>query len=273
MSIWILLLIAFAVLAFMTHPSLRRAKIAPWRGRQFAHRGLHDPRRGPVENTLPAFEAARDAGFGIELDIQFSRDMQVVVFHDDDLARLTGDPRKVRDLTLSELQELPLLGRSGARIPTLRQVLDAVGGTVPLLIELKNGRNNDRLCQALTEHLKDYPGEYIIESFNPLIVAWFRFHAPDVIRGQLVDALPAYRPVVNAAAGVFMAGLLGNCLSRPDFVAYNANAPRFFAPHMQRFLFRTPMAAWTVRDRELAALIQKRGEMNIFEGEGRFPAK
>lgn len=272
MSVWILLLIALAALAFMTHPSLRRAKIAPWRGRQFAHRGLHDPRRGPVENTLPAFIAARDAGCGIELDIQFSRDMEVVVFHDDDLARLTGDPRKVRALTLGELQALKLLGREDARIPTLRQVLEAVGGAVPLLIELKNGKSNARLCQALLDHLRDYSGQYIIESFNPLIVAWFRFHAPHVIRGQLVDALPAYRPVVNAAAGVFMAGLLGNCLARPDFVAYNANAPRFFTPHMQRFLFKTPMAAWTVRDKKLAALVQKRGEMNIFEGEGRFPS-
>ncbi len=273
MSIWILLLIAFALLVFMTHPSLRRAWLTSWRGRQFAHRGLHNPRRGPVENTLPAFEAARIAGYGIELDIQFSKDMEVVVFHDDDLARLTGDPRKVRQLTLSALQALPLLGREDAHIPTLRQVLDAIGGEVPLLIELKNGPNNARLCQALMAHMKNYPGSYIIESFNPLIVAWFRFHAPDVIRGQLVDALPAYRPVVNAAAGMFMAGLLGNFLSRPDFVAYNANAPRFFAPHLQRFLFRTPMAAWTVRDKHLAALVQKRGEMNIFEGEGRFPIK
>ena len=81
MSIWILLLIAFALLVFMTHPSLRRAWLTSWRGRQFAHRGLHNPRRGPVENTLPAFEAARIAGYGIELDIQFSKDMEVVVFH------------------------------------------------------------------------------------------------------------------------------------------------------------------------------------------------
>jgi formate-dependent nitrite reductase cytochrome c552 subunit len=66
-----------------------------------------------------------------------------------------------------------------------------------------------------------------------------------------------------------MAGLMANFVSRPDFVAYDANAQRFFSPHFQRFLFRTPMAAWTVRDPALAALIQKRGEISIFEGEGR----
>jgi len=269
MSIWLLLLIVLAVLAFMTHPSLHYQKCRPWRGRRFAHRGLHDLENGVVENTLPAFIAARDAGFGMELDIRFSKDLQVVVFHDDDLLRLAGDARKVRQLTLAELKALPLAGREDARIPTLREVLDAVGGRTPLLIELKSGPGNDRLCRALLEHLRDYPGEAIVESFNPLIVAWFRFHAPHMVRGQLVGPLQSYRPVVNGIAGFFMAGLLANCLSRPDFVAYDANALRFFSPHFQRFMFRTPMAAWTVRDPALAALVEKRGEMSIFEGAGR----
>ena len=269
MSIWILLAIVLAVLAFMTHPSLNRAAMRPWRGRQLAHRGLHDAEKGIVENTLQAFEAARDRGFGMELDIQFSSDMQVVVFHDDDLSRLASDPRKVWKVPLSELQALPLAGRADAHIPTLRQVLAAVDGRVPLLIELKNGPYNRRLCEALMEHLRDYRGEYLVESFNPLIVYWFRRHAPHIARGQLVDALPSYRPTVNGIAGFFMAGLLANCLSRPHFVAYNVNAPRFFSPHFQRFMFRTPMAAWTVRDPEAAALVQKRHEISIFEGRGK----
>ena len=62
-----------------------------------------------------------------------------------------------------------------------------------------------------------------------------------------------------------MSMLLFNCLARPDFVAYNATAPRFFSPHFQRFLFRTPMAAWTVRDADLAALTARRNEICIFE--------
>ena len=264
MSIWIILLIALAALAFLTHPSLRYSKMKRWRGERFAHRGLHSPDMGIVENTLPAFEAARDAGYGMELDIQFSRDMQVVVFHDDDLQRLCGDPRKVCQLTLEELRALKLAG-TDARIPTLKEVLAAVNGRTPLLIELKNGGKNRRLCEALKDLIRDYPGEYIVESFNPLIVMWFRFHAPQVARGQLVDAMPSYIPTVDPVSGFFMAGLLLNFLSRPDFVAYNAAAPRFFSPHFQRFMFRTPMAAWTVRDMDMAALAEKRREICIFE--------
>jgi glycerophosphoryl diester phosphodiesterase len=269
MSIWLILLVIFLALAFMTHPSLHYAKCQRWRNERFAHRGLHDIKRGLVENTLPAFAAARDAGFGMELDIRFSKDMQLVVFHDDDLLRLAGDARRVRQLTLEELKAIPLAGIDSARIPTLREVLDLVDGKTPLLIELKSGPDNARLCQALMDMLADYRGEYIVESFNPLIVAWFRFHAPQVVRGQLVGPLRIYRPTVNGIAAFFMAGLMANFVSRPDFVAYDANALRFFSPHLQRFLFRTPMAAWTVRDPALAALIQKRGEISIFEGEGR----
>ena len=266
---WLIAVIVVLAVVFLTRPSLRRSRVARWRGQRFAHRGLHDARRGVVENTLPAFIAARDAGLSMELDVQFSSDGQIVVFHDDDLKRLASDPRKVRQLTLEQLQALPLLGRQDARIPTLRQVLDAVDGRAPLLIEVKNGNRNARLCRALMELIRDYRGEYIVESFNPLIVFWLRLHAPKVVRGQLVDAMPSYRPEVNSVAAFFMAGMLANFVARPDFIAYNANAPRFFAPHMQRFLFRTPMAAWTVRDKKLAALIQERGEMSIFEGDGR----
>jgi glycerophosphoryl diester phosphodiesterase len=269
MSIWLILLVIFLALAFMTHPSLHYAKCQRWRNERFAHRGLHDIERGLVENTLPAFAAARDAGFGMELDICFSKDMELVVFHDSDLLRLAGDARRVRQLTLEELKAIPLAGIDSARIPTLREVLDLVDGKTPLLIELKSGPDNARLCQALMDMLADYRGEYIVESFNPLIVAWFRFHAPQVVRGQLVGPLRIYRPTVNGIAAFFMAGLMANFVSRPDFVAYDANALRFFSPHLQRFLFRTPMAAWTVRDPALAALIQKRGEISIFEGEGR----
>lgn len=269
MSIWLLGLIVLAVLVLLTHPSLRRKKCMRWRGQRFAHRGLHDIKKGVVENTLPAFEAARDAGYGMELDIRLTSDMQVVVFHDDDLLRLAGDPRKVRQLTLAELRAIPLAGREDARVPTLREVLDVVGGRTPLLIELKTGPGNDRLCRALMEHLEGYAGEVLVESFNPLIVAWFRLHARHLPRGQLVGPLQSYRPTVNGIAGFFMAGMLANFVSRPDFVAYDANAQRFFSPHFQRFMFRTPMAAWTVRDKNLAALIEKRGEMSIFEGEGR----
>ena len=262
---WLIVLILCALAAFLTHPNGHRVRMKRWREQRFAHRGLHDADAGVVENTLPAFEAACAHGYGIELDIQFSKDMQVVVFHDDNLLRLAGDARKVFDCTLEEMRAMPLNGVDSARVPTLDEVLKLVNGRAPLLIELKTGARNDQLCRALVEKLARYPGEYIIESFNPLIVSWFRRNAPGVVRGQLVCPMSSYIGQAGRLSAFLMAGLMLNCLSRPDFVAYDANAPRFFSPHFQRFVYRTPMAAWTVRDADTARLVERRGEMNIFE--------
>ena len=269
MLIWLIPLIIILLLLFLTHPSLRYSKCRRWRGERFAHRGLHDGNQIIVENTLQSFTAARDAGFGMELDIQFSKDMEVVVFHDDNLSRLAGIDQNVRDLTLDELRAFPLADRDDAHIPTFREVLDTVGGKTPLLIELKTGKDNAILCSAAMSLLRDYPGEYIVESFNPLIVAWFRFHAPDIVRGQLVCPVKGYGKAVNAVVSWFLAGLLYNCVARPDFVAYDVSDPRFPAPHLQRALYRTPMAAWTVRDPDTAAQVRARGEISIFECDGR----
>ena len=265
---WLIILIAAALIIYMTAPNPRRRRMARWRIESFAHRGLHDIQRGIVENTLPAFEAACRAGYGMELDIQFTRDFEVVVFHDDNLVRLTGDPRRVDQCSLEELKGFELGGVQGARIPTLREVLEQVNGRTPLLIELKSGKNNARLCRALMELIRDYRGEYIVESFNPLIVSWFRFHAPKIVRGQLVCPMREYIAQASRVSAFFMSGQLLNCIGRPDFVAYDANAARFFSPHFQRFVFHTPMAAWTVRDAHLRKLIDARGEIAIFEGEG-----
>ena len=114
-------------------------------------------------------------------------------------------------------------------------------------------------------HLEGYEGRYVVESFNPLIVGWFRRHAPQVVRGQLVCPMHNYIAQASRVSGLFMSGLMLNFISRPDFVAYDANAPRFFSPHFQRFMFHTPMAAWTVADEDLAALVDRRREMCIFE--------
>ena len=112
-------------------------------------------------------------------------------------------------LTLAELKAIPLAGIDSARIPTLREVLDAVDGRTPLLIELKSGFGNRRLCRALMDMLADYRGEYIVESFNPLIVGWFRRNAPQVVRGQLVCPMKEYRPSANGPAAFAMAGQIG----------------------------------------------------------------
>lgn len=92
--------------------------------RPIAHRALHDAR--VAENSVGAIEAAIEAGYGIEIDIQPSRDGVPMVFHDYDLKRLTGKGGAVAQRTSEELGQISLLGGGGA-IPTLKDVLSRIG--------------------------------------------------------------------------------------------------------------------------------------------------
>lgn len=152
-----------------------------------AHRALHDLSRGRPENSRAAIAAAIAAGYGIEIDLQASRDGQAMVFHDYDLKRLTGISGAVGARTAAELSEITLTGGDEG-IPTLAEVLDQVRGRVPLLIELKDqdglmGTNVGALEAATAEALRAYPGPVALMSFNPHSVAALARLAPDVPRG------------------------------------------------------------------------------------------
>lgn len=192
----------------------------PFQSRNFAHRGLHTRDKAVPENSLEAFRLAAEAGYGIELDVQLSRDGEVVVFHDDTLNRVCGVDERVDALDLEQLQKLSLCG-SRETIPLFSDVLKTIGGRVPIIVELKTGKRNGELCEKTLALLRAYEGPVCIESFHPMIVAWFRFHAPELLRGQLAMRPKGYRregmsPVVSFLLG----NTLLNAAARPQFIAY-----------------------------------------------------
>ena len=208
---------AVALPTFLLAPGrATKGQKAPFWGRNFAHRGLHSRDRSVPENSLKAFELASAAGYGMELDVQLTRDGQVVVFHDDDLRRVCGVEGKVWDYTFSELQKFPLCGTE-ERIPLFSDVLNTVRGRGAIICELKNGPRNRELCKKTYDLIAAYTGEICIESFTPFIVSWFRFHGPELLRGQL--ATDSYE-----GRGALQSFLLRNCLfnwaARPQFIAY-----------------------------------------------------
>ena len=113
---------------------------APFKGRNFAHRGLHSRDKSVPENSLKAFELAAAAGYGMELDVQLTRDGQVVVFHDDTLNRVCGVNGRVDDYTFAELQKFPLCG-TDERIPLFSDVLNTVAGRGAIICELKTAQD------------------------------------------------------------------------------------------------------------------------------------
>lgn len=146
---------------------------APFQKWLYAHRGLHSnepAQRGEdmaPENSLRAFRRAVEAGFGIEMDVQMTKDHIPVVFHDFTLKRICGREGKVCDYTYEELQQFPLCG-SDQRIPKFKDVLSCVDGKVPLIVELKIEAADLSVCPAADGLLAEYKGLYCIESFNPL---------------------------------------------------------------------------------------------------------
>ena len=111
--------------------------------RNYAHRGLHTKDQSIPENSLRAFGLAVENGYGMELDVQLSKDGQVVVFHDDTLNRICGVDKRVDEMTYEELKKLSLAGSINDHIPLFSEVLAMVNGDTPLIVELKTGKRNN----------------------------------------------------------------------------------------------------------------------------------
>jgi len=230
-----------------------------------AHRGLHDPHKGIIENSPSAFEAAARAGYAIELDVHLSADGKVIVFHDDKLDRLTKETGKTRDRTATELTQLIIEG-SADTIPTLKDVLRQVAARVPILIEIKNAsRTVGPLEKQVAEDLRGYYGAVAVQSFNPYSVGWFAKNAPHLRRGQISQSYEDYKDRPMPSYQKFaLTHMLLNIVSRPQFVAFNCKDLPSFGPSRVR-AFGLPVLAWTVKNEAMASNIAPYADNIIFE--------
>lgn len=239
-------------------PSLpsRQAELARLGAVPFAHRGLHGPDR--VENSGSAIAAAVVQGFGVEIDVQLSRDGQAMVFHDYELDRLTLEHGPVAARTAEELQSIRLHDFN-EMIPRLAQALEAIDARVPLLIELKSPeRRVARLCRAVADAVEGYEGPVGIMSFNPEVGAWFARHSPNALRGLVVteQGKKALRGRIERRLALWR--------SRADFLAYDVrDLPSSFAAAARER--GVPVYTWTVRSDLDRARAAAHADQIIFE--------
>lgn len=221
-----------------------------------AHRGLHGA--GVPENSLAAFRAAIEHGYTIETDVHFSADGRLVVFHDDTLARMTGDERAVKECTALQLKHLRL-GGTDEQIPLLSELLRLVDGKVPLLIEIKNmpGVKPKKIAAALAKALEGYDGECAVQSFQPFYVKAFK-RLRKIPCGVLGTA---EKGAAKGMQAYTIRTLCFNFLVRPDFISYRKEdlAQRC----VQRF--RGVRLAWVVRSEEEEREARKSADNIIFE--------
>ena len=264
---WIVVYIVLGALAlylFLLCPALRRhPDRILMKGMYVAHRGLHAAGAGIPENSMKAFSLAAETGFAIEIDIHLTKDGRIVVFHDDTTLRVCGVDRRVEECTLEELRQMRLSDTEEC-IPALEEVLALVDGRVPLLIEFKSAPGNSRtLCAAADELLQKYEGKYMVQSFYPPVLRWYRKNRPEICRGQLSQNFIRHKEdckFQNVLAG----WLLFNFLSRPDFVSYNFEDAGCFSRNLCSALGAFPVA-WTLRSKKELAAASALFETYIFE--------
>ena len=238
--------------------------------RPIAHRGYHDRARGRVENARAAIKAAIDAGYPAEIDVQLSADGRAMVFHDYDLARLTGQPGPIQQRSAADLATLALID-GHETIPTLSDILTLVAGRIPLLIEIKDqdgalGPNIGPLERAVAQDLDGYAGATALMSFNPHSVTALAGLAPDIPRGLVTCDFNADDwPLVGAATrdrlrGIPDYGATGACFISHD--ARDLRAPRVAALKAGG----AHVLCWTIRSPKAEAEARNIAENVTFEG-------
>lgn len=259
----LIFILTFLYLLMIMPRMTGRPDAAPFRNWLYAHRGLHNNASDAPENSMRAFQKAVDAGFGIEMDVQMTKDGVPVVFHDYTLARICGAEGKVCQYSYEELQQLSLCG-SDQKIPRFEDVLKLVDGRVPLIVELKIEAADTCVCPAADKLLSEYKGMYCIESFNPLGVFWYRRNRKKVVRGQLSDAFHK-EGEYKGPLYFLLQNLMFNWLGKPDFIAYNHKYPGMLSRSLCRRLYRSTAAAWTIKSQAELEEAEKHFDIYIFD--------
>ncbi len=220
----------------MKHSAINRPLI-------FAHRGAC---RVAPENTLPAFQAAMDLGAdGVELDVQYSSDGKLMVFHNPTLEATTDGAGRITSHTCEELRALDAgakfdAGFAGTRIPTLDEVLDLLRGKLLVNIELKaltptTFNMGTDVVAAVRAH--DMADQVLLSSFNPFALRHAKRAGPGIECGLLLAAdLPKW-----------MHWSLTRRWSRAD--ALHPDLPMVDAAYMARARgLGMPVRVWTVNE-------------------------
>ncbi|KFE34808.1 glycerophosphodiester phosphodiesterase family protein [Thioclava atlantica] len=244
------------------HPDFLRLPIA--------HRALHDLSLGRPENSRAAIRAAIEAGYGIEIDLQLSADGVPVVFHDYSLHRLTEETGPVRGRSAAELGAIRLKGGEEG-IPTFAEILELVGGRVPLLVELKDqdgalGLSVGALEEAAAALLKDYEGPVAVMSFNPHAVEAFSRYAPDIPVGLTTSAyLQDDWALLPVARGEELRHIPDFDRVKAAFISHEAK-DLSAARVAELKALGVPILCWTIRSVDDEALARQVADNVTFEG-------
>jgi glycerophosphoryl diester phosphodiesterase len=238
--------------------------------RPIAHRGLHDPKKGLIENTAPAFAAALAKGYGIECDLQPLADGTPVVFHDETLDRLIDGTGRVDQVAKPKLTKLRYKADADTGIVTFADFLDQVGGKVPLLVEIKSEWRPLPLAflKGIADLARRYHGPLALMSFDPAVMVAVRDLAPAIPRGIVAGVYKGdgwWLDQLGAARAAALTDLLENGPVAPAFISYHVKALPTPATSTLR-ANGMPLFCWTVRTEAERAAAARYADAETFEG-------
>lgn len=251
-----------ALILILMKPNRRRTNMEPFKNTFIAHRGLFNNVDLP-ENSYPAFEAAIDKNFGIELDVQLTKDNQLVVFHDGNINRMCGVKKKISSLTYEQLSSYKLLD-TDLSVPLFEDVISLIDGKVPVIIEIKAHGAFMKATKMLVKRLESYKGIYCIQSFNPAIIRWLKVNKPDITRGILSNDYLRL-PKKTLTQKLIVSNLLFNAWCKPDFISYNHEYPSKIALKVCKSFYNCNMVGWNIKSSENLDYAKKFFEVYIFD--------
>ena len=200
-----------------------------------AHRGIHN--EAIPENSMKAFSLALKKNIPIEFDVHILKDKNIVVFHDDNLKRMTNKDKFIKECTYEEIKNLKLKN-TNEKIPLLKDVLKLVDGKVLLDIELKMDVTDHSLEDGLIEILKDYNGEVILKSFDYRKVKYLKKHTNYKV-GLLIKRMSGFKDFI-------VRNINFNIIIKPDFLACNKN----MLDCKSVKTFKKDIYIWTIKNKD-----------------------
>lgn len=246
----LIFLIVIAILYILSLKTNKKRNMDFFLGRLYAHRGIHDNKDHNPENSILAFQKAIDLDYGIELDVHVTKDNIPVVFHDETLKRVCGLDEKIEKFKFEDIKDMRLFD-TDEPIPTLQEILELVDGKVPLLVEIKNETRSLEKLKHISKLLEAYKGKYVIESFNPLVLIWYKKNRPEIIRGQLATHLKNKGlPLAVKVRNFILENFMLNFLAQPDFIAYNYKYKNSLSFKLCKQIYEPLTVAFTIKNQK-----------------------
>lgn len=222
-----------------------------------AHRGLHD--KDTPENSMGALKKALEKDIAVEFDVHLLKDNKIVVFHDNNLKRMTGIDKKINELSYDEIKDIKL-ANSDEKIPLLEDVLKLVNGKVLLDIELKCDHEKYKLEDALIDVLKDYTGKIVLKSFDYKTVKYLKKKTSYKV-GLLIKNLEGKN--INKVDRYLLKSNLFLKYIKPDFIACDYRILDY--KNIKRFRTKNPIFTWTIKDKNILEQVKDKADYYLVE--------